>query len=164
MRKLEVIDESRLVNNPYVYTLQIPVTEVTLKDRYKEGAHNIVVNDKLYIEKLPSTKIFLSKESKEIVYNLSDKAQRMYLYVLYNLNSNKDWIQINKEMYMAKNEIKSVNTYKDSISELIRYGFLTTTEYKTVFWINPHLFFSGNRIKKFKKHTIVVSSWDQTSL
>lgn len=165
MNKKEIIDESRLIKNPYEYTLVIPVSKYTNpKEFIKQGEDGIVVNSSFYLERVQSAKLFYSTGAKEYVYNLSDKAQRLYLYILYNLLNNKDYVQINKENYMTKNGIKAENTYREALKELIRYNFLCLTEYKTVFWINPNLFFCGNRIKKYPSNIKVIKEFGSALL
>lgn len=162
MTKLETFDESRLIKNPFEYTLSIPVTEVICANELeKDPTDGIYINKRLYFEKTPSIKLYYCDDCRTFVYNLSDKAQRLYLYILYNLKSNKDYIQINKEHYMNKQGIKSLNTYKEAEKELIRYNFILNTEYKTVFWINPNMFFAGNRVKKYAKNINVVQTWEK---
>lgn len=154
MTKLEQIDESHLKVNPFSYTFKVPVNEIIKSDEFEkvedeEFSEGLILNKTYYAERMQSTKIYYCVDCKEGIYNLSDKAQRMYLYILYNLKRGKDWIQINREYYMSKNNVKSINTFNGALKELVSEGFIATTAYKSVFWINPNLFFSGNRLAKF---------------
>lgn len=161
MNEVEQIDESRLIKNPFWFTLQIPVTKVVSDIEWEEDIEEgLVLNKEFYIERTPSVKLYYCKDCKEIVYGLSDKAQRLYLFILLHLIPNKDWIRINPEKYMSVNRIKSLTTYRGAVKELVRYGFLASTEYRTVFWINPNLYFSGNRIKKYEDRLNVINTWE----
>lgn len=161
-KKLEVYDESKLVNNPFTYSLVIPTTKI-VSDKFKYlpadvyGQDGVFMKDTFHIEKTQSARIYYCPGCKAMVYNLSDRAQRLYLYILYNLIRKKDYIQINKEDYMNKNGVKSNTTYLAALEELIRYGFIGNTMYKTVYWTNPFLFSSSDRISKYPDNIEVKS-------
>lgn len=152
--KLEEFDESKLINNPFINSLLIPVTRTYSPNQYTfhspvNGEIGTFLPTGFYLDKIQSSRLYYSAGSKEMVYNLTDRAQRLYIYILYNLVKGKDYVQINKENYMKKNNIKSRITYAAAIDELIRYGFIVKTIYKTVYWTNPLLFSSSNRIKMY---------------
>lgn len=151
MKKLQEVDVNKMLHNPLAHDLVIDVTKridygKMLTD--KETGESIPTSS--LIEKNRTAKVFYGTGAKEMVYNLSPGAKSLYLYILYNLEPNQDWIQVNVDWYMLKNSIKSINTYKEAAKELCRYLFLAATlDYKNVFWINPALFFCGNRIEKY---------------
>lgn len=153
-RPLEKYDPDKLVNNPFVTDLKIPVTRTIAPNQYTfvvdmDDSEKVGTYTKtgFYIDKVQSSRVYYTANAKEKIYKLSDKAQRLYLYLLYNLPKSKPYVQINKQNYMVKNEVKSRITYSNAIKELIAEGFITGTQYKTVYWINPTLFTSGNRLK-----------------
>ncbi len=61
---------------------------------------------------------------------------------------------------MSRAGIKSENTYKAGIDELVRYGFVVNTVLKSVYWINPAVFFCGNRLNKYPTKKDVKSTWE----
>ncbi len=155
MKKQQIIDESKLGLNPLVNNLQIEATKLTDINKFVlfEG---VQVPVSTLIEKRQNTKLFYCSGCKDMVYNLSPGAKSLYLYVLYNLEGGQDWIQINVQWYMTKNSIKSINTYKEAAKELCRYLFLSkSVDYNDVYWINPMLFFSGNRIAKYSDKVVI---------
>lgn len=160
MNKLEEFDESRLIKNPFEFTLKIPVTQIYSDTDLTLDEEGFYINKKIYLERTPSVKLYYCEDCKDMIYNLTVKGKTLFLYILYNLKKNKDYIQINQEHYMKKNSINSINTYKESIKELQRYNFIVATEYKTVFWTNPNLFFSGNRLTKYPNNIEVKHIWD----
>lgn len=162
MKQLEQFDEKNLVTNPFSYTLTLPVTEVISNINYtKDPEDGIITNSSFYQERFPSTRIYQTADFYEVVASLSPRAHSLLLYIIYKLLPGKDYIQINTEFYMSKNGISSINTYKEAKKELIRYSFIAPTEYKTVFWINPNMFFNGNRLKKYKDKIRVINTWEQ---
>jgi len=160
MKKRQVIDKDKIGSNPFKNQIAIQATKVVENSTFVYDEKGEPVPVTKLIEKQKSTKIYHCTGCKERVYNLSPGAKSLYLYVLYNLKVNVDWIHINREWYMEKNNVKSINTYKDAMKDLCRYEFLCTTpEYKDVFWINPVLFFSGNRIKKYADKVTIGNEW-----
>lgn len=156
MKKLQQIDESKLILNPFVNNLQIEATRLTDTGKFVRDTDGVLHPVTTIVEKRQNVKIFYCTACKDMVYNLSPGAKSLYLFVLYNLDSGKDWIQLNSQWYMTKNNVKSVNTFKDAVKELCRYMFLNqTADYRDVYWINPMLFFSGNRIAKYPDKVII---------
>ena len=154
-KKLEEYDESKLVNNPFSYSLEVPVMKMFDDKRFEfhppeaEGETGTYLHASFYAEQQQSTKLYYCPGCISMVYNLSDKAQRLFLYLLYHLQRKKDFMQINKDDYMKKNNVKSNTTYLAAVEELLRYGFISNTMYKTVYWINPIVFSSTDRISKY---------------
>ena len=64
------------------------------------------------------------------------------------------------QRFMEENHIKSVNTYKTGLEELIRYNLLcpTSEAKKGYYWINPRLFFCGNRPNKYPNNIEIYST------
>lgn len=151
MKKKQEIDESKMIMNPLANDLSIVATRrIDYAQMITDEDTGELIPTTNLIEKNRNVKIFYGTGCKEMVYNLSPGAKSLYLFVLYNLEPNQDWIQINSQRYMTKNSIKSINTYKEALKELCRYLFIAPTlDYKDVFWINPMLFFCGSRINKY---------------
>ncbi len=154
-KKLEEFDELKLTNNPFTNSLLIPVTKTYSPNQYTFHPEpdaeklGIYLPTGFYMDKVQSSRVYYSAGAKEIVYGLSDKAQRLYLYILYNMQKGKPYIQINKDNYMTKNNVKSRITYAGALKELIRYGFIAGTMYRTVYWVNPMMFTSSNRLRMY---------------
>lgn len=149
MRKLKVIDETRLKVNPFLANLKIPATKVKDVGKYRydldKGA---MVGSEYHMEKVEHTKVYHNSGNYAIIAALSPAGKCMYLYLLYRLERGKDWLQINKQHYMTKHRITSVNTYKKGLNELGEKGIISPSSAypKDVFWINPNFFFNGNRL------------------
>ncbi len=156
MKKLQDIDESKMILNPFANNLFIEATKLTDIGKFiidTNGDRQPVTS---LVEKRQNVKLFYCTGCKDIVYNLSPGAKSLYLFVLYNLESGQDWIQLNSQWYMTKNNVKSINTFKEAAKELCRYLFLSlSVDYKDVYWINPMMFFSGNRITKYPDKVII---------
>jgi len=159
MKKVIKIDENRLKVNPFVESLSIDVTRVT-----NESQHNVIagtLHPVCYdVERKQSVRVFYELEYKDRIAKLSSSAQRMLIYILCNLQQGQDWVQINKDRYMQKNGLTSVNTARKGLSELWDYGFIAPTAAypNDVYWINPAIFFSGSRIAKYPSKVKVKSN------
>lgn len=162
MKKAPVIDENKLGGNPYLYTLQIPVTKIITSKEKVETAEGVWVDKTFYKEKTPKVEIYIHEAARSNVAGISDKAQRLYLHILYSLKRNQEWIYLNKEFYMRENKVASLTTFYDAIKELQRYEYIQKTVTKEVYWINPHRFFPGNRVVKYPDK-IKSTIWDRTT-
>lgn len=163
MNKVPEINEKLLTENPYKTSLAIPVRKVISNIEFAENTEGVLVNKVFYSEVTKKVEVYIHENSRSNVENLSDKAQRLYLHLLYTIDRDCEWNYINKEFYMKKNGIKSLTTVKNAINELHRYGFIQPAPVKGVYWINPYRFFAGSRIKHFKDNLKVEGNvWDKT--
>lgn len=150
MRKLENFNEEDLAVNPFVVSLRIPVTKAEDHSKFKVKMEDGMRYPATYlIERTPHVRIFNAPHNKESIFNLSSKATRLFLYIIFTTKPNKDYVQLNQDDFKKKLGVSSDNTFLDAKKELIRYGFIASTQYKTVFWINPNIFFPGNRLVKY---------------
>ena len=98
------------------------------------------------------TKVFISHNKRVSISLLKSYTQRLILWLIYELESGKDYIWINKGRYMKENHLKDVRVYKHAIDDLIRYKYILPVGisfYKDVYWINPYIFFCGSRVEKY---------------
>lgn len=159
MKKVIKIDENRLKVNPFVEALSIDVTRVV-----NDSQHNIVdgvLHPVCYdVERKQSARIFYDLFYKDKMSQLSSSAQRMLIYILCNLQQGQDWVYVNKDRYMQKNGLTSVNTARKGLTELWDNGFISPTAAypNDVYWINPTIFFSGSRIAKYPTKVKVKST------
>lgn len=162
MNKVQEFDESKLLRNPFSFSLKIDVTKNIENSKLKPDKDGIMLPTIWFSERQPATKLFHSPGVIDIVGNLSDGAMRLFLYVAYTIDRGKDYIQINIERYLKKNNIKSKRTYATALNELIRYGFIVNTEFDGVYWINPIIFFCGDRINKYPECKIIKGDRERT--
>lgn len=153
--KKEKILEEDLGINPFQNGLEIRVRDITFDKQYKKNGEDWmpVVQE---VEYEPFCKLYFFSERRLITNKLSLRAVQMLLWIQYEIDHGKDFLWMNKKRYMEELEIKSVNTYKDAIKELIRYGFITPTLATDYYWINPDFIFKGDRIKKYPKNVVKI--------
>lgn len=162
MKKAPIVDESKLGENPYLYTLEIPVTRIISNVDHTETAEGVMVNKTFYCEKTQKVELYMHESARSNVAGLSDKAKSLYLHVLYSLQRNQEWLYLNKVFYMKENRVASPTTYYEAVKELQRYSYIQKTIIKEVYWINPHRFFPGNRVVKYPDKIKVSATWDRS--
>lgn len=161
IKKRPTIIVEELGVNPFSFNLQVPVKQMEFKKQYIKDAEGNLTNVTAEVEAVEICKFYCSPENRKIRNAFSLRAKEMYLWLLDEIEYGKDYIWINKDRYMKEMNISSMNTYKDALNELIRYGHLTETITKGVYWINPEFFFKGNRITKYPKNIKVQYSKEQ---
>jgi len=105
------------------------------------------------VEQDKKVNVYVEDVYRKTVAELTNNGKSLFLYIMYKLESNKDYITINKDKYMIENNITSLNTFKSSVSELKRLAIISDVATKKwTYWINPRFFFNGNRAEKFSNH------------
>lgn len=140
---------SDLGKNPCANSLEIPVRTLTMKHQFvKDKEDDMLVNVEVVVETTPSVHLYVTAERRKLVAALSTSAKELYLWIMFEIESGEDALWINKDRFMEENST-SLNTYKKSVEELVRYAFIAFTVVKDVYWINPDFFFKGKRIDKY---------------
>lgn len=140
--------------NPFLGNLKIQVNKVTFERQYqkdKDGEWMPVEKD---LEVDNSCRVYVGKDRRLKMINLSARAKDLLLWIIYEAESQSEWLWINKHRYMAESGVSSINTYKSALVELIKNGYLISSVVKDTYWINPDYFFSGNRVNKFPKNIV----------
>lgn len=151
------VDESKFIANPLAGAdFKIIINKIIDNKAFVNDGENWLPKE-ITLEKENITKLYTKAENRLIVAKLSPKALRLYIWLAYELECGKDYLWINKKRYMEENDISSINTYKDAVTELSRYLLIyPTLEAKNdYYWINPRLFFCGNRIEKYPNNVEV---------
>lgn len=143
------IDEDVLGLNPLVDAdFHIWVRRIIDSKKLKlEG--DILVPVEIELEQQEYVKVYMSADNRKVVGLLSKKAKSLLFWILYRLESGKDYIWINRRQYMEDCFVSSYNTYKSAVRELIRCNILCFSVIRDVYWINPRFFFNGSRVNKY---------------
>jgi|SRR5215217_2825040 len=142
-------NEAMLGVNPFLDNLVIEVSEVAYKNHYKKDKDGDLIPMISEVESEKKCSLFVASEKRLRANKLSPRAKELYLWLLYEADNGKDYMWLNRVRYMKENDISSPTTYRSAINELISSGFVTRTVVGGVYWLNPALFFNGNRIIKF---------------
>lgn len=149
-------NEELLGISPFISSLTIPVNRIAYEGQYRIDKDGVRLKVYGNVERELSCKLYVSADRRRIMNMLSTRSKELFLWVMYEVERNKDYMWLNKKRYMEENEIGSINTYRTAVDELIRYGILCKTVVNDVFWINPAVFFGGNRVLKYPKKVEVV--------
>lgn len=159
--KKPIIDEKILGTTPFINLFNIPVNTIYFKNQYFKNKDGELETLKREVEQTPFIRMFINSDKRKIVNKLYPSTKDLYLWLLFTIESGKDYVWINKTRYMEETET-SVNTYKKAITQLVTEHLLLTTNIKDVFWINPDMFFRGDRVKKYPQNILLLKSKEET--
>jgi hypothetical protein len=150
------INEATLINNPFIGTLTIGVTRRVDEKTFIADEDGDFYNKEFELENDISVRVYVSADRRKRLNALSPNSTKLLNWCFQEFDSNKDWFWLNKQRYMDETGV-AYNTYKKSVKELQDNNLILKTSYNDVFWINPHYFFRGNRVKFYRPHKGVVT-------
>lgn len=149
MKKKDIIEED-LGMNPFVVPLNIKVRKISKKEYDENGVPKFGAYD---LEMAESTRFYLSPEVRDLLRNMPGSSAVLLLWIMQKLENGKDYIWIKRSNCMDELGISSANTYKAGIKALCDRRFIAAIYMMPdIYFINPQLFFNGNRAKKFKSN------------
>lgn len=108
------------------------------------------------VDVMEHTRVYTSKAHRELIFKLSDNAQKLYLFIFYSLNYNYQYVLLPFDKvakgYKRDNDKRSLSkrTWHETICELVSANVIDLKEKETQsYWINPILFFAGDRLEMF---------------
>lgn len=151
--------ENDLGENPFLQSLEIKVNSVKSDNKYKvwdaKSGDPIFELANFEYEATPYCKVFADADRRLKVVELSPRAQGMLMWLYFEVKAGKDWLWLNKVRFMEESRVNSLTTFRTALNELIKKRYLGKTVIADVYWINPHFFFNGNRIKSFPNNVVV---------
>lgn len=144
--KKPVITDDNIGINPFALNLIIPVNR-----RYKDVKNKFGDDDKLEFsyEATKFCRVFDAFEHRDDAVRLPIRCKELMYYIIHSMETGKDYVYIEKEVYMANMGIKSVNTFKGAIKGVVNRYIIPHETIKGVYWVNPMYLFKGDRISKF---------------
>lgn len=152
-KRRPTIDENKLGINPFIvnefikarnFSKNIPLIS------QDDGINIPVGNYKQsnLVEDQDFTKVFHDKDYRAIIMNLSEKALKLYNFIIFTIRTGEDYIWINNTIFQNECSYRKKD-YILAVEELKRYGIITSTSYSETYFINPFIFFCGDRLKKY---------------
>lgn len=141
--------------NPFTSNLTIFITKKEQKVINKFGEEDIKDFD---LEATHYTKVFGVEGAQQQVGDLPIRCKELYLFLIHGLKPAQDIIRIDRKEYMKQMGIKSVNTYKKAVMGLCDGLYIQphhNPKFVSVYWINPHYFFKGSRVRKYPDKLVV---------
>jgi len=144
-----MITKQELGINPFVQSLNVRIATLPIEGKYETTPEGYVIPLTVKLDAHKYTKIFHSADIRKSLWTLTPTAMKLYLYILYKVESATDYIKLNRVKVMAECEIKSRNTFQPAVKELVRLGLIQPTVEKEYYWINPQLYYCGDRVRNF---------------
>lgn len=148
------VDEEKIGKNPFVANLKIIVRNMPLVGQWKRDEDGIMLPAEMEMEIDPVCKLYINPSLRKEVNKLTPRAIDLLMWVCYSTDSGTDWLWLSSKRYMSERGIKSYNTFKDAVRDLVGNNFLQPTIYQGVYWINPIFFFNGSRVNKYPKNVV----------
>jgi hypothetical protein len=169
MSKKNLVNENNLGVNPLSISLEIKVANIktaeSLLCEFSDGINLPIgtLEKKYLLDSQRYTKLYHSAFWRDVILDLTPKALQVWTYICFDLESGKDYYWVNNTFIVTKFKFKNRQELDDIIhNQLIRYSLLAMSTINHVYWINPHIVFCGNRLKKYPKQ-ISVREVDKTS-
>jgi len=160
-KKRPEIDTENMGKNPFMANAVIKARawdkETFILIKTEEGINIPTgkVNNSLLVEEQTFTKVYHDVDFRDRLLLLDEYSLKLATFIIYQLNPNEDFIWINSSLFMSKTKLRDSRIYELAVQSLIRYDIITPTMYKDTYWINPLIFFSGNRLKKYTNNVKV---------
>jgi hypothetical protein len=151
--KPEIIRD-KLGKNPLLTNLKVVISKMEIPGQWKMVDGRQVPVD-MEMERTSFTKMFSDSERRKDMIKLGNRAKDLLMWIMYEVDPNCDYLWLNKWRYMSESGISTYNTYNNALNELIEAGYIARcARPANTFFINPHYFFNGNRIKCFPDHVV----------
>jgi hypothetical protein len=141
--------------NPLLASREIKLKERTVKsgsskDLIDTSTGEVCAINAIYQRKLVDSERFakLYVEGVSKTFELGAAARKVFSTVLKVCGKDTDRIYLN---YMVvqdnQDEEMSERTFQRGMAELIKKEFIAASTHPSMFWINVHLFFNGDRVR-----------------
>jgi hypothetical protein len=151
--KKPTIKEENFKLNPLINLgFEILLTNLTDNQAFVTDNEGIHLPKQYLVERDSRINVYTKSEYRLFIMSLPVNSRLLLLWLMYEIEPGKDYLWINKERYMQESNLTSINTYKSAVLELVNNCVLALSPIKDVYWINPRLFFNGNRANKYPNH------------
>ena len=146
--------------NPFLKELNIPIVpksnmyvkkdEVIINLADGELKNDVLLTGKRkYVDGEEFVKIFIKE--MDVLFDLSRASQKVFGYMLYKVKYD-DLLILNIEECRKKIGYKSKGPIFKSVAELVQKEFIAKTKNQFVYWINPKLFYKGDRLVVMREY------------
>jgi hypothetical protein len=146
--------------NPYMPNLIIPQRNKIVQAVSGDGwslintetgeEKGLLLAIKQKVDKEEFVKIYRSQI--QLLFNLSSSAIKVFGYIMESLEINKDLIILDIKEVCRYTGYKTRATIYKALIELLENKFIARTSKPNVYFINPAIFFNGNRIVLVKEY------------
>lgn len=144
--KSDILDMSKTAKNPFLFS---PIHTIKIREEYQtvstSSGRVVETTIREYeVDQHQSVSLYKIDEIINAHRLLTKAGMHLFLYIIGNIvRKEKDIIELTHDEHSM--EI-SRRTYFRAIEELLEHSFIARKT-NGVYWINPHIFFSGRRPK-----------------
>ena len=158
MTKKEIKNKIKQLSplNPFISNdFKLIVNTLIDKKTFQHTTDGVLLHKQFYFEAQTICKIIKTPENRKLIASLSAPALKLYNWLIYELNPNKDYITINKNRAKLELNINSDKTFYKALAELNEKKIICNSDIKNTYFINPKIFFCGNRVKMYPDNILV---------
>ena len=146
------VERKDLGDNPYIACMKLVARKRLSRVL---GKDNETVERKYLLEVQPCTKIWHDVDYRNVINSIDDvMAFKLFIHIVYTLN--KDFVCINPTFCISKYNLRSRRNFDDAIKVLLKRAIITPTIVKDIYWVNPAMMFSGNRLDEYPDNIVEV--------
>ena len=147
-------------SNPFLQNLRVPTTpksSLFIQDdeaiinrvtgNYEEGV--LLRGKRKYVDAEHFVKIFVREI--EIIFDLTRPAQKVFAYLLSKVEYD-DKLHFDIEDCRTALKYKSESQVFAGVKELLLNEFIAKTTWTNVYWINPKIFYKGDRLAVLREY------------
>jgi len=119
--------------------------------RLGDGEDTLPIGNAILLEGDDYVKVFTTAANRKMLSNLSPRGVHLLMWLIQKVIRKCDLIHIDRHQYMKESEISRQETYMHAIADLVMARILYRYPlYSDLYFVNPHVFFKGNRLLKYK--------------
>ena len=150
----KAVGKVRYESNPLITVREIVLKERTVKVGSARELVDLSTGEVTNVNAIYQRKIVDSEKFAKIyldglakTFGLSKTALRVFQSILQICDEDTDSIWLNFMVAVKIDPELPERTFYRGLSELIKHEFVAHSDVPNKFWINPHLFFNGDRVK-----------------
>lgn len=149
--KKKDINRVDLGKNPFLNDFKIPIRRISKTEYEADGTPRFGSYD---MELQAKCSLYVDPAFRKSIFQLKGASAQLMLWVMQKVETGNDYIHIKRETCMKELEMSSKNTYRAAIKGLCENNILGAIYgVPDIFWVNPKLYFKGQRSKVFTDNT-----------
>lgn len=150
LERLSVVQPNPLVNGGVLRGCA-RVDPASREIRVGDGDDSFDIGHAILIEEEEYAKLFTSAANRKLLSSLSPRGVHLLMWLIHKVIKKCDLIHIDRHNYMKESGISRQETYMNAIADLVMAKILYRYPlYSDLYFVNPHVFFKGNRLFKYR--------------
>jgi hypothetical protein len=119
--------------------------------RIGDGEDSLDIGGAVLFEGEEYAKLFTNSSNRKMLAKLSPRGVHLMVWLIQKVIRKSDLVHIDRHKYMKDSGVSRQETYMNAITDLVMAKILYRYPlYSDLYFINPHVFFKGNRLLKYK--------------